>query len=871
MVIRGKVIRKTIVLLLVIWIVLLAVLYLTSGKYRDHGIEILRNQLSKNLLTEIQIHKDDIQFSLFKNFPNAAITLKDIYVRSADGADYTQFRYAGKDTLLFAGRVDLILDLWSLMTKKYVLKRINIERGVVNLLTDSKGDVNYNVWLKPLDNDTTHTLVEYDIGKIEMKQMKVNYLDNKLSLYYSGVIDKMEASGNFSNEDFRFKTKVQTQGNKIKWEKHKISHPGKASLVLDIKKEGTGYALKDGLLTAFGIPVQVSGSFDEKDKSYHLKCKLDHVPLQKLDESFIRLHAKDLKFYPQRGEVFLEAELSGNARSENKIEAQFSMHQSVFLNREMGIKLEGFNAKGSFTNGKYRNKISSLVQFDTLYFKSGKSRLSMSGSAANLDAPVIRGLVIGTVELDKLMVMKEISDKYVLDGIADADFRFDGKLSSIQNIGPKDLKAVKMQGVVKLEDAYIEQKGKTFPEVTLNGLIRLKNLMEIDLEGLDLKTGKSQLRVNGSVDNLPQFSSDKSVFPIFRGKIHSVQFHVEDFLIENEDERDIEHRFEFPDSVYLSGSFILDKFYFDNFYATHVTGDFQYRPKILHLNGFNMYSQGGRIESYQVIEQKGDRIYTNSKAEFIKIDISDLFYAFNEFNLDVITHTNIDGILTGTAEVKVAWDLALNPVFDEIVGHSDISIADGELNDYEPMMGLSKFIKIDELRHIKFDRMLMNIDIREKNLHIAQTNIRSSIFTIAGSGDHRFDNTYTYRIQIQLADVLWRKAKNRKPQNTEFGYIVDDGLGRNTIPLMITGKDTLYTVVYDKKTARSNLRDKLSKERDEWINFLRKDKKKEKEEEEGMKFEWNDEGAETIESQQTPSETQIREEDDEFIIEWDGE
>ena len=871
MAMRAKVLRRTIILLLLLWLFLLLVLYLTSGKYREIGIELLKNQLDKGLRTEIKIQRDDIHFSLFRNFPNAAVRLENILISSAKGPDYSEFRFAGKDTLLYAGEAHLVLDLWSLLTRKYVLKQIRIEDGIINLLSDSKELVNYDVWIDSDPNDTIPDQVEYRINTIELKNMEINYLDTKIRLRCKGIINKAEISGNFRDDDFQFHVKALTVHNTVNYEKLVLKHPKLLSSDFDIKKEEDIYILSNGEFEVYGIPLLLAVEYNRSSTKYAVKGKVSSAALQRLDKSLISRYAGDFQFYPLKGELSIDADIKGSSSEKNAITLSSRIDRGAFINKKEGIKIENAFFSVKYTNGKFRSNRTSTLNVDTLRFTSGDSKIAASGIIKNLDSPQISGSMAGFIELKKLMFLKSISEQFILDGTATVNAYIDGQLRSYKNIQPQDLKGMKMKGFIRMDKIIVEKTDQSFPKVGISGGINLKNLMEIGLEDIEISTGKSDLKVNGTVSNIPQFSTDKSFFPIFRGTISSNEFYMEDFMMAGVEDKDKESEVALPDSVYLSGSFDMNNFYFGKFYATDVEGSFQYRPKKLIINGFNMNSQGGRIESRQLVEQKGDKIYTQTLAEFRNLDISDLFIACNEFNLDIITHSNIDGTLSGNAEVTIAWEPSLNPIYDEITGHSVISIEKGELIDYKPLLGLSRFIELDELKHIKFDRMQMDMQIKDQNLNIAKTYIKSSIFAMYGSGNHSFDNEYTYNIELQLSEVLWKRAKKRKPENTEFGYVVDDGLGRTIMPLIITGKDTVFNVGYDRKVAGSSLMQKLKLEKDSWKNPRKEDKQEVTDDD--LRLDWQDE-----ESQMKKEETeQIKKtvpddnEDEDFTIQWDGD
>jgi hypothetical protein len=62
--------------------------------------------------------------------------------------------------------------------------------------------------------------------------------------------------------------------------------------------------------------------------------------------------------------------------------------------------------------------------------------------------------------------------------------------------------------------------------------------------------------------------------------------------------------------------------------------------------------------------------------------------------------------------------------------------------------------------------------------------INSTALNLTANGVHDFDNNVDYKLKMLLSDVLSKKAK---AQNSEFGSIEDDGLGRSKLFLSMKG------------------------------------------------------------------------------------
>jgi len=804
-------------------IIILLFIYIATNKYRDKAIQYLKNYLDSRLTTEIQIRKNDIHFNLFKNFPNASIDLYHILVKSASGPDYKQFNIDCKDTLLYAERVSLIFNLRSIFTNRYELKKIEIRDADLNILLDKERRGNYLI-LKPDTNNVKKTSISIFLRKIILDNVRLNYNDALTDFIINTFINTSYISGSFEQNNFQFYAFVRAENTYLKVESRQFLFKKPIEIASEILHNQKNYSFNQGNLSIEGIKLKFKGEWNSLKDKYSLYLESKSTSLDRLQNTYLNRFIEKLRYYPIGGNLNFNVKISGSSKSNPNILLHFLLNKGTLQNKNQNISIDNLYIKGSYTNGNNSNAATSLVKIDTMSASSGKSNINLKAIFQNFNSPHIKGIINGNFELEQISALNGNKSKMELTGMVSANIKADGYIPSINIHNIKDLDNVKIAGLMKFDNIHIKSLTNQLPPAIASGHISFYNLKEINLDSINLSFGKSAFFIDGTVSNIPLLNEDKYLIPIYRCKVNSPEFHVEDFLIYENSDKKVEQdaKVEFPDSIIVFASFSARNFSLGKFTATQVNGNIIYQPKTLTINDFSMNSQDGTIKSNIDMTQKEGQFIANCNASLQQINIHTLFYSFNNFGQDIISSDNLGGKISGSVKVSEIWDQHLNPVLEKLSLQSDYVIVNGEIINYQPLLGLSRYIEVEELKHIRFDSLFSSITVKQGIVYIAQTDIQSSALRLTGSGEHHFDNSYIYRVQVKLSDVVWSKARKKKPVNEEFGYEVADEKG-TILPLMIEGKGTDYKVKYDRKTGVRDFKEKLKNEKKDWKNILAPD------------------------------------------------
>jgi hypothetical protein len=217
--------------------------------------------------------------------------------------------------------------------------------------------------------------------------------------------------------------------------------------------------------------------------------------------------------------------------------------------------------------------------------------------------------------------------------------------------------------------------------------------------------------------------------------------------------------------------------------------------------------------------QKG-KLLLSCDGKINKVNVNKLFYEFDNFGQNSMKDENLKGSITSDVQFAGVWSSNLKPNIPKMYASADIKIEDGELLNYAPMKGLSRFLKVSDLDDVKFATLHNHIEVKDRVVHIPAMEIKSSALNIIASGEHTFDNVIDYHIRLLLSQILSQKAKKAKKENEEFGVVEDDGLGRTNLYVNVTGTVDNPVYTYDAKGVKAKLAVDFLKEKKNLKNIL---------------------------------------------------
>jgi hypothetical protein len=767
--------------------------------YEKAVIRYMKKYMDEHLLTQISM--DDIRFSVLKGFPGATVDINQVVILSGDKFSARDFRGSYADTLLKARKVSFRFDLIKLFHKDYVLKKIQISDGFVNILFDKKGRHNLNIWKSDETAGATHYSV--NLQGILASDIHVRWIDlpHRINLKtfshttsfkgtYSNDILSGESHGNFSGTDLLVRD--------TRW-------MNKAALIvqLNMAYSHDHFRIREGMVRLNKADIHVNGEYvTGRENRVDLAFS---VPKFGLDEFISLLPFRNdslISQYRFTGRGKLKATIKGPVSNPDhlQIRSDFTLLDCSARNLKTRINIKGINVTGSVSGTNSRNFALSLRHFTALM---GKGKVGGNLDLHNLHDLLFRAKITADLDLTALREFVDLDTIEYLGGMVRANFNAQGKLSLLRTDSASHAIEYLKEGTFTFQDVGIQFKNSTSSIRNITGNAILNNSVRFDSMAVTLNGNK--LLLSGNIRNLTGYLLKGGV--LFSDLTVSSGNYSIDYLLQKDQQSSstVKRGYVtlFPKRMHMNARLHMAGFDAARFHATDLSLKVSLVGDSMYIPDFSLKFRDGSITGNALISQNRKHLVSitcNSVSH--QINIQELFTAFNNFAQKFIVDKNIKGNLNGTIGFYAQWDSTLRFLPKSLVANGKLEITDGELVQFEPMMKLSKYINVDELRLIHFKTLRNDIHIQDRTVTIPEMAIHSSAFNISAAGQQTFDNLFEYRVNVLLSEVLFNKARKKKKEMDEF-LVEDDPRSQTTIPLIIAGTPNDFYVKFDKKRAFS--------------------------------------------------------------------
>ena len=813
--------------------------WIVSHTFEEEVRVIFEREVNKRLNTTLTLER--INLSVLRHFPYASVTFYNLKIKDAK-------QRISKNNMLKADEASLEFSIADLFRSKFSIIRMRLQNADIHLHVYADGTDNFHL-LKP-NGKPGKGEFSFDIQKLIINSTLLSYINEASAQDYNLDVGKAAFTGKFSQNAYDLGLQGTVIFRKIISQDvtYHSNEPAILDLLLNVDNRRGQYSFTRGNLQLGQLKFSLTGNFiyNSSVKMMDIALQSGEADLQDLIQQLPPAYRKYFNNYKASGKFAFNLTSRGNFGGEELpvLAAAFRLRDGSLKRSSTGIALRGLCFEGQFRGKQPGN--SGDISFRNLSAKLEGGSVQGSFKISDFANPRIEGNLLVDADLAAVYGFLPVGYLTALTGKAKINASFSGRP------GKKGL-GTKAAGSIIISGASAFIKGSAIPLSAISGDFTFNN-NDLKANNLNGRYGASDFHLQGVFRNFMACMLQPSLQWQLDARLMAGNLNWDEVMAVGKTNESARPVLKVPVNLALNLDANIGKLSYRAFTARQIHGQLTLQNGILTANALSFDAMKGHVTSSGNIDGLVvSRGKIRCKAHFEKVDIKQMFEAFGNFGNKSITEKNLEGTLTTDLNFAANWMPGPEIDVASVVLNADIVVENGRLKDYSPMQSLSKYLRVEDLSDIRFSTLTNRIEIASKTVYIPRMEIKSNAIDLQIYGKHGFDNRIDYHFRILLSQLLWRKARKNNPNlksEDAIGPIQDDGLGRTTLYLLLTGTVDKPIFKYDKKDVREKIAADFKKERQNLKSILRHEfvparkdsvSRKSKKDETKFEVEWDEE------------------------------
>lgn len=780
--------------------------------YKDDIIYLATMQINKRLNTKVDVSKK-IDISILEKFPELSIGFHDVKC----------YEPGTRKPVVFASVKNLfitfdILDIWN---GNYNIDKLFIEDGFIHLRTDETGAHNFMILKK--DTSDTSESADFSISFIELKNIEFLYDYRPGKHVYEASLKLTEASLKHVTDDYliQISSDMHTEGIRMNENNFLQNKDIKISSGIRYNNLSEVFSITPSTIQINTGTYVVEGRYDIKKSFIDLNFKTDKNDIQSFVSILPKAYAASIQEYKSTGNVYFNGTVKGVASSDQSpaINVNFGFDHATFYHPDSKQQITDAFLTGTYTNGNKRNLQSSSVRLSDLKITIDNRPVSGYFYLNNFEDPDVDTHLKGSVVLSKILdfIPKHPFEK--ASGEIDFDIEFKGRTSDLKS--KAGYSNIETSGDIALKN--IEAKITSYPHlIRIAEAVCLFTKNDISIDNMELSVGKNDIVLNGIFRNLIGKIFFPNQFVYVQADLEMGNIFLEDILMsDTRSNKSSNQEFYMP----ALKDFVLDlnlkahSMNYQKFHASKITSKIEWNFPYLNFTNSNLIFCNGFYSGKTALRVLNEKtVEVNADARIRAMNIDSLFYVFENFSQTFITHKNLKGNISADVSLLMQVDNHLAILPSSIICDADVTVQNGELNNFETMKRIARFLDADNLDNIKFSEMRNHFLIFNEEIQIPDMTISSTAGKISFSGKHSFNGAIEYHVAYPVKNLKQEKVDS----DAAFGALRSDPKGEMKLFLIVQGTTSDFKISYDKKKTGEKIKSDLQKEKQELKNLFKK-------------------------------------------------
>lgn len=783
-------------------LIILAILIIVPIIFKDKIKEAVINTANQNLNAKVEI--EDFSLSLFKNFPNATLSLNNTFILGVDSF--------ANDTLLQAKNLSITINLKSLFGDNYEIQNVSIDNAQIEIRYNKEGALNWNI---AKDTESTKDIESSSpsdsnfslaLQNIEIQNSNIHYLDASSDI--DALLHNINAkvSGDFSANETTLI--VSATSDELKFSMGKLTYLSKIGLKINTKIhadfENMKFSIDDSKIYLNELLTELAGTISlrsEKGYDLDLKVKAPNANFTQILSLIPVMYNDQLKTIQTTGDVSLNASIVGTYTNTDLpiIDLSLLIKNAMIKYPQLPKPIQDINLQINI-NGKPSGLEQLKISIDKFGFSINNNFLV--GSFAMIPLRQDQSIVAkinGKLNLASIKEVYPLPAGIDLSGDVNANLDLNTTMNAIHK---EDYSKINADGSLAIADLIYQSKN--LQKIKVNEVDLKFNPSNIDLNKLDMIIGKSDIRATGKLQNIIGFLLAKQTI---KGnlKVQSNLLDIEELTTmsrpsstkdNNDSINTVLNNVSIPTNIDFTASCDIKSILIDDISITNLLASATIKNGSFTLNNTTANLLGGQGK----INGKYD---SNTTSPTLEMNININQASFNQTFKNIKTIRKFAPIfseISGTYSMNIDFNAKTKDFLNSMNANGILSSKDFTLEGNKALEGLGKILQTDKLNKVSTKDIVLPFVVKDGTLTTKpfKTTINDDI-QLSLEGSTKLDQTIDYKGAISL------------PRNLSNGIL-------SAIPLTIKGSFSDPKVNLDTKAATTDLISNL---------FGKKDKKAE--------------------------------------------
>jgi hypothetical protein len=804
--------KKILKITAIVFVVFIAALFAIPYFFKDQIKAKISEAINESV--DAKVSFADADLSLFKNFPNASVGIDKLVI-------INKAPFEG-DTLVSLGKLNLKMSIKELFKGKdepLNIEGISSENGLINIIFNKDGVGNFDIALKDkekTEKEEASKPLALKIQNYKIENFTFRYIDQGSKIKM--VIDSLnhEGTGDFTNSKLDLNTKTTAN---VSLDMDKVNYMKNIKLTLDavlgIDLEKSKYTFKENKALINQLPLEFDGFIQmvEAGQIYDLKFKTPTSSFTNFLGLIPSAYSSGLDGVKTTGDFtvagFAKGELTDKTVPKFNIAIASNNASFQYPNLPKSVQNIVIDTKIINETGILND---TYVNLDKLSFRIDQDVFSAKANVKNITVnPIVDAALKGTINLANLSKAYPIKLDKPLAGILKADVTTNFDMASVEK---SQYQNIKNAGTMSLSGfKYTDENNKSMNIST--ALVEF-NPSRINLKKFDATTGKSDISINGVLENFYGFMFKKQEL---KGNFNmsSNQLAVDDFMTSGEPAKTDTKTPAKPAEAMKIPAFLnctlnakANTVLYDNLKLKDVAGKLIIKDEKATLENFKTSIFGGSIGLNGTVSTKEKVPTFDMNLGFNQVDIAQTFTQLDMMKKIAPLAGIINGKLNSTIKLNGNLDAnELTPDLKSISGDLLGQLLSTTVNakNSTVLNSLTSNIKFLDASKLNLNDLKMALSFDNGKVNVKPFDIKYQDIKVTVGGTHGFDQSMNYNLKLDVpAKYLGTEANALIAKMSPADAAKLDNIPVNA---MLTGNFSNPKVSTDMKSAVSSLTTQL--------------------------------------------------------------